>query len=75
MFYCSTNSTNWIFDFQMQFRGILLFTHKAMYAFAVALTFDDIDPLGCDISLKSVRLEKGLVSQSKFRNNLQMLNI
>lgn len=69
MFYFSEKSTNWIFDFQMQSRGILLFTHKQMYTFAVSLTFNEIDPLGRDISLKSVSLEKGFVPESMLQDH------
>ncbi|XP_065356778.1 putative uncharacterized protein DDB_G0282133 [Calliphora vicina] len=63
----SINSTNWIFDFQMQCRGILLFTHKQMFTFSVLLTFDEIDPLGHQISIKSVKLEKGHVMEKNWK--------
>ncbi|XP_037807647.1 uncharacterized protein LOC119601036 [Lucilia sericata] len=63
----SANSTNWIFDFQMQSRGILLFTHKQLFTFAISLQFDEIDLFGNDINVKCVKLEKGHVLEKNWK--------
>ncbi|KAM7364115.1 spc105-related isoform 2-T2 [Cochliomyia hominivorax] len=62
-----TNSTNWIFNFQMQYRGILLFTHKKMYTFSLSLSFDEVDPFGRDICVKSVKLENGICPEKNWK--------
>ncbi|XP_023302565.2 putative uncharacterized protein DDB_G0282133 isoform X1 [Lucilia cuprina] len=63
----SANSTNWIFDFKMQSRGLLVFTHKKLFTFAISLQFDEIDVFGNDINVKCVKLEKGHVLEKNWK--------
>ncbi|TMW50023.1 hypothetical protein DOY81_004889 [Sarcophaga bullata] len=59
VYFFRTPSSNWIFDFQKQYRGILSFTHRHMLTFSVLLTFEEVDALGCDIKLKDVQVNEG----------------
>lgn len=73
VYFFRTPLSNWVFDFQKQYRGILSFTHRHMLTFSVLLTFEEVDALGCDIKLKDVKVDKGHMPESTYSKKL--LNI
>lgn len=70
-----TASNNWIFDYQMQYRTVLVFTHKQMLTFSLTLTYEEVDPLGREIRIKLAKLEKGHVPESKFLQYIVHMHI